>query len=267
MILLTNAGTDKLQLTTGEARTIDVHTSWMDYSGTTVTPGRTNTAISTATTTDIVATPGASTYRNVKTINVRNKDSSSATITMIYDQNGTDYELHKVILASGECLEYIEGIGWFVVSTTAKLETMLRVTADITYSTAATFADITGLTVAVKNGKNYVFNSEIIHISAVATTGAQFGVNGPTMTYVIAATIDTVTTSVTGATLSAGAVTALNTAVTAQTSGSASNSLAHIAGQFTPSADGTFAMRATAEVAASMTVRQGSWLWVKECDN
>ena len=47
---------DKLRLTTSGAATVEVHASWVDLNGTTVTPGRTNTAdISTATTTDIVA--------------------------------------------------------------------------------------------------------------------------------------------------------------------------------------------------------------------
>jgi hypothetical protein len=75
-----------------------------------------NTAITTAATTDIVAAPGASTRRNVKTINIRNKHASSLVdVTVNYNQNGTLFELFKATLLWGECLEYIEGIGWFVV--------------------------------------------------------------------------------------------------------------------------------------------------------
>jgi len=199
---------------------------------------------------------------------IRNRHASaSVTVTVIYNNNGTTYELHKATLNAGDLLEYIDKLGFFVVTSSAKLDQMLYVSADITYSTAATFADITGLTVGVKNAHKYAFVSQIHHISGVATTGAQFGVNGPTMTLVIASTIDTVTASVTASTHSAGSVSALNTAITAQTSGSAAITLAHISGFFNPSADGTFAMRATAEVAASMTVKAGSWLWVRETNN
>lgn len=54
---------DKLQVVTDVAGSdIRVHASWVDLNGTTVTPGRTNTpGITTATTTDVVASPAAST--------------------------------------------------------------------------------------------------------------------------------------------------------------------------------------------------------------
>ena len=116
MLLLT-ATTDKIQLVSSAAGSLDVHCSWQDLSGTTVTPGRTNTAITAAQTTDIVASPAASTTRNIKTIHCRNKHASSANdVTIVYDQNGTDYELHKVALNAGESLEYVEGIGFFVLA-------------------------------------------------------------------------------------------------------------------------------------------------------
>ena len=117
MINLLNSATDKLQLTTSSAANIDVHCSFVDLNGTTVTPGKQNTAIaSAAATTDICATPGASTIRNVKMINIRNKHAStSCDVTVIYDSNGTDYELHKVTLYAGELLEYVEGVGFYKV--------------------------------------------------------------------------------------------------------------------------------------------------------
>jgi hypothetical protein len=119
MLILTNTGTDKLQLTTDQAVTIDVHASWVDeIPNTSTTPGNTNTNISTATTTDIVATPSASTERIVKHINIANRDGSlSCTVTVLFDKNGTDTQLFKVTLLAGEVLEYQEGIGWFVVTT------------------------------------------------------------------------------------------------------------------------------------------------------
>lgn len=108
------ATTDKVQLTTSAACSVDVHASWADLSSGTVTPGRTNTTISTATTTDIVAAPASSTQRTIQFLAIRNKHASSPVdVTVIFDQNGTDFELHKETLNAGEALEYLEGVGFF----------------------------------------------------------------------------------------------------------------------------------------------------------
>ena len=56
MLLLTSTS-DLVGVYTWAAGDIEVHASWVDLSGTTVTPGRTNTAsITTATTTTATAT-------------------------------------------------------------------------------------------------------------------------------------------------------------------------------------------------------------------
>lgn len=112
MILLT-ATTDKLQLVTGSAGTINFHASWVDNNAGTITPGRSNSAPTTATTTDVVAAPASSTQRNVKTMNIRNAHASNAnTLTVLFNDNGTTYELFKCSLAAQEVLTYVEGIGW-----------------------------------------------------------------------------------------------------------------------------------------------------------
>lgn len=253
--------TDKLDLVTSAAVNVDVHASWVDLSGTTVTPGKTNTAITTAATTDVVAAPAASTTRNVKTLNVRNKGTASTDVTVRYNANATIFELHKVALAGGQALEYVEGIGWFVLKDTAKLDVKLRVATDVVNATTS-FADITGLTQAVESGKHYNYLAHLYHISNATTTGARFGINGPTMTSLIVGTIDTVTASVTASVHSAGVVAALDTAATAQTTGSAAQTLAIVSGWINPSAAGTFAMRLASEVAVAsgLTVKAGSWL-------
>lgn len=122
MLILTNPGTaDKLQLITSAAATIDVHASHMDASTASPpvmdAPARTLTAITTATTTDIVAGPASGKVRNVKTLHIRNKHASlSCDVTVVFDLAGTDYELHKATLKAGEALEYVEGIGWFTIA-------------------------------------------------------------------------------------------------------------------------------------------------------
>lgn len=115
MLLLTSTS-DALSVVTGQAVAVDVHASWVDYAAGTVTPGRTNTAISTAATTTVVAAPAASTQRNVKTLHLRNKDASlSVDVTVRHTDGTTIVELIKITLAAGDSLEYIEGVGFFKV--------------------------------------------------------------------------------------------------------------------------------------------------------
>lgn len=179
MIILTNSGTDKLQITTTTTANVDVHVSYMDYNGTTVTPGRQNTAISTATTTDVCATPGASTNRNIKTLNVANRHASSSNlVTVIYDANGTDYTLYAVTLRAGESLEYIEGVGFFVVAASVPSGFTLKALAsDYTNGAAGPVTtEVSGLTVTADVGA-YFFRYALIYQTAATTTGLKLSVN------------------------------------------------------------------------------------------
>jgi hypothetical protein len=110
------ATTDKLQLTTSAAVNVDVHCSYVDHtlSSDNVEGNRQNTAISTATTTDILAAPGSGVVRRVKALTIRNKSNSTAvTVTAVFDANGTDYALHAETLQPGETLQYTEELGFF----------------------------------------------------------------------------------------------------------------------------------------------------------
>lgn len=113
MLLLTSTA-DILRLTTSAATsTIEVHTSYVDLNGTTVTPGRTNTRITTATTTTIVASPAASTSRNVKAIYVTNNSAGTACSVAIEHFDGANaIELIQFILLAGENLGYREDGSW-----------------------------------------------------------------------------------------------------------------------------------------------------------
>lgn len=117
--------TDKLQLITSAAGSIDVHVSYVDASSTTLAPsgaGKQNANITTATTTDILAVPGASTARTVTALKIRNKSTSvSNDVTVQYNQNATLYELHKTTLRPGECLEWLPSIGFFKLAAASSL--------------------------------------------------------------------------------------------------------------------------------------------------
>lgn len=115
MLLLTSTA-DKLQVITGSAGTIDVHASWLDNVAGAVAPGRTNTNISTATTTDVVASPAASTQRNVKTLHIRNRGVAVNVITVQHTDGVTVSQLYQQVLPPEQTLQYIDEIGFIVIA-------------------------------------------------------------------------------------------------------------------------------------------------------
>jgi hypothetical protein len=151
MLLLT-VTTDLFEIVTSAAATLDVHASFVDLSGATVTPGRQNTAITTAATTTVVAAPAASTVRNLKALTARNKHATLATdVTLRFNQNGTSYEIYKVTLKAGETLEYAEDYG-FYVSQGPSAPNRTYTTADQAITTADTF--ITGSQLLLPAGRS-----------------------------------------------------------------------------------------------------------------
>jgi len=176
MHLLTNG--DKLQLTTGSAATVDVVASYMDHtlSGDNVEGNRQVTAITTAATTDILATPSSGVIRNAKSITIRNKHASqSTTVTVILDVSGTDYEIWKETLLPGEQLQYFSDVGWFKPATSTAVMRALVLGADQSNSTTS-LTEVAGLSVATGLG-SYEFIYTILHKAGVTTTGVRFSVN------------------------------------------------------------------------------------------
>ena len=105
---------DLLRVITSAVSDIEVHASWVDLSGTTVTAGRTNTAsILTATTTTVVAGPAASTVRNIKHLNITNNSASASTpITVEHTDGVNAVELMSFILLPGENMIFNEQGRW-----------------------------------------------------------------------------------------------------------------------------------------------------------
>lgn len=105
---------DVIRIVTGSAAQIECHASWADLNGTTVTLGRQNTPhITTATTTTVVASPAASTVRNVKHLNITNDHASqSCSITVEHYDGTTAEELIAVTLLSGENMVLGEDGRW-----------------------------------------------------------------------------------------------------------------------------------------------------------
>lgn len=111
MLLLTSAS-DIIRVVTNSAANADVHASWVDNVSGTITPGRTNTAISSAATTTVVAAPGSG-QRNVQTLSIRNRHASLAdTITVQHFDGTTSIDLYTTTLSPTEALEFLDGVGF-----------------------------------------------------------------------------------------------------------------------------------------------------------
>ncbi len=182
MLLLVSTA-DKLQLITGSAVTVDCHASWVDYNGTTVTPGRTNTKITTAATTDVVAAPGAGTQKNVKTLHICNVHASSSVLITVQHTDGTNViKIEEITLLAGERLSYMDGRGWRLVDTngvektnaSAAVFTKQLLSGQSNSTTTPT--NVSGIEFPCGLGV-WIFEYYIIYQAAAATTGVRFDVN------------------------------------------------------------------------------------------
>lgn len=97
--------------------------SYSDDNGTTYVGGTQLTNTNSTTAVDICAAPGASTVRDIDYLSIRNRDTAAATVTVMLDDNTTDYEIVKAALAVGDQLIYTHGDGWRVLDTSGQLKT------------------------------------------------------------------------------------------------------------------------------------------------
>lgn len=267
------ATTDKLRITTGAAISggIKMQGSYIQYNATTGAYSNTGlfkNSVTTATDTDVLVGPGSTDYRIVREFTVRNPDTTTACdITISFNDNGTIYEKHKVTLQPGDCLEYAEGVGFVSLTANSFLDRVIIMAADSTHATAATFADIAGMSCPMLSGKKYSVVAHLFHANNASTTGSQFGFNiGAAPTVSIFGNYSGVTNSVTAGVMALGTATARDTAITAQTTGQTATGYTILAGMIQPSADGTFALRATSEVtvASGLIVKANSFMTIKQ---
>jgi hypothetical protein len=277
MILLTGAS-DVLRLVTTSTANLDVVAGFADHASGTITPGRSLTTIASATTTTVVAAPGASTQRTVRFLTIRNRHASTAnTVTLQLYDGATAYEIHKVTLAAGEALIYDEAAGFAYVSSLGLPKSaesnngsqaavnalnLVVLAADVTNNnaTANTIADVTGLSFAVTAGEGYFFRATIDYTAAATTTGSRWSVSGPAsptrLSYGSTYSLTT-TTQTTNHGLAAYDLPAASNATSAATGAN----LAIVQGFIQPSANGNVIIRFASEVASSAIVaKKGSVL-------
>jgi hypothetical protein len=284
-MLILASTSDKLRLTSSSTANLDVHVSWVDrVSSTSNTPGRTNTGISSATTTDIVASPASATYRLIRTLTVRNRHAStSQEVTIIHTDGTNAMELIKCTLSAGECLHYNEKAGFWqtdsqgrakqveftnVGTPTSDSISTVVLGSDVINNNATlnTIQDVTGISFSVLSGKTYWFEFFIWYTAAASTTGSRWSINGPAsptlLNYESRYTL-TNASETRNALLQAYDLPAASNATSSVTAAN----WAKIEGMIRPSADGTVIARFASEVANSaITAKTGSFVRYQQLD-
>jgi hypothetical protein len=103
--LVLDATTKSIQVAmSGAAATTnpDFTAAWADDTGSAFTEGATDGALNGTTAVTLVAAPGSSTRRVIKSITIENKDTAAVTITVSYNNNSTLRTIAKVTLNVGD---------------------------------------------------------------------------------------------------------------------------------------------------------------------
>jgi hypothetical protein len=280
MLLLTSTS-DAITVTTSGATAVNVYAAFVDYNGSTTTPGRRNTSIAAATTTTVVFAPGASTSRNVKCLIVSNTNASTAqTIGVFLTDGTTNVEIASVTLAGGESLQYSDGNGFTVLDPNGRIKTtqdysvvaavnqlnVVALTADVTNvnATANTMQDVTGLSFAVTLNQTFWFRASIAYTAAATTTGSRWSINGPASPTLLSYKSEYSLTTTTN-TINEGVAAYDSPAAASASSAAIAANMAIIEGIIRPSSSGTVIVRFASEIAASAIVaKAGSLLeWVR----
>lgn len=276
MIILTQT-TDSIKVylkNTVATNQMQCYAAYRDSTSSAFAPSRNVATTNNTTAVNLVAPPASAVARGVDYMSIFNADTSSNTVVVVLDLNGTQYELSSAILLPGEKLEYTD-VGGFVAKTadgktkvdvsisTNALAMPLRTTvisSDVVNSTTS-FADVTDLSISLKAKTLYRFSFFIRYESALTTTGSAWSINGPAFNYLAYNSNYNLTTSVTNnANLIAYDSGTLATSTTYNTNGRA-----YIDGLIEPSEDGTLIARFRTEINTSaITAKAGSFVRWRE---
>lgn len=102
-VVTLDATTETLEVTTSAAVNTDYTVSFVDNASGTLTPGSSHGQVTTATTTAILAAPGASTQRAVTAISLCNVGAASQSVVLKHDTSGTERVVGRASLAPNEC--------------------------------------------------------------------------------------------------------------------------------------------------------------------
>lgn len=103
-VVTLDATTETLEVTTSSTASLDYSVSYMDNASGTLTPGSSHGNIASATTTAILAAPGASTQRAVTAITLCNvSTTTSNALTLKHDTSATERVISRLSLGPQEC--------------------------------------------------------------------------------------------------------------------------------------------------------------------
>lgn len=189
--MLLTSTSDKVQIVTTSTANIDVHAAFFDYDPAIspatdrVAGGRLNTKITTATTTDVVASPGSGDIRRVETLNISNVHASTSNTITIQHTDGTNtVVLDSFPLAAGERVAWRQGVAMRIIDANGLEKvtpvsvgqyTVQRLAATVSNATT-TAAKVTGLDLACGPG-TWVFEYFLRFQSGTAGTGFKLGCN------------------------------------------------------------------------------------------
>lgn len=230
MLILTQT-TDSLQVklaATVATSQAECFASYRNTTSSAISPLRNVTTTNNTTAVTLVSSPAGSNQRLVDYASVYNADTAAITATVLFNANGTLYELFVATLAPGEKLEYQEGIGFSVIAfnggvktavehgvyTTTVPWTTVVLSADVSNSnaTANTYEDVTGLSFPIATTGTYWYKvTALLSVNIINRLGS-LALNGPTTsflaqhTYVANTNINFIFSSVTGYNLPATAI-------------------------------------------------------------
>lgn len=120
MIIL-SATTHSLEVVvSGSGISVDYTTSSVDITTSAFTPLSSQGNITSGATTTLVAAPAASTQRQIKSLFMRNKGTTTAVATFSKDVAGADYQVFVASLLPGDSIHYQDGAGWTVVDASGR---------------------------------------------------------------------------------------------------------------------------------------------------
>lgn len=275
MILLSGAN-DVLRFTTSSAATIEAFAAFADLIAGEVAPDRSLAAASSATTTTLVAAPGAGIKRTVRFVSICNTHATLACTVAVQFFDGTNARRIFIgVLAAGEALHYDEANGWQCINAAGltksaqslgalspannSLNTVV-LGADVINNNATlnTLQDVTGLSFAVNADETYWFEFSVMYFAAATTTGSRWTLNGPAFSQLAYWQQWSLTTT----THSLGNQTAYQLpAASGASSAFVTGNMALVGGIIRPTVAGVLQLQFASEIAASaITAKAGSLL-------
>lgn len=179
--MLIKGDSAKLELITSTGADIDVHVTAFNYvdGATTATPVPTNTKITTAATTTVLAGVDDTTSQRIGAMQVVNIDAalSNDVELLLYSDAGVAVRQFKVTLLAGESMSF-DGKRWtHNPSNFGTFTPVVLALASNQANSTTTPTELTGLSVVNVQPGTYVFNYYVLYQSAATTTGVRFDVN------------------------------------------------------------------------------------------